>query len=163
TFTGTVAAVDAALDGLTYRPAANFHGSDRLTVLVDDRGNTGTPGALTASQSIALTVAPVNDPPTAVDGHYLASRNAVLTVTSPGVLAGANDIDDDPLTAVLDVGPAHGALSLAPDGSFTYTPAPSFQGSDSFTFSISDGLSGSEVATAFITVQNDPPRAVDDS
>src|SRR6185437_13837300 len=50
-------------------------------------------------------------------------------------------------------GPAHGQLTLNTDGSFTYTAATGFHGTDSFTYDDTDatGLT-SNVATATITV-----------
>ena len=57
--------------------------------------------------------------------------------------------------------PAHGVLSgSGPD--FTYTPAPNFHGSDSFTFRVQDqGAQGSNTSTVNITVTevNDSPTA----
>ncbi len=45
TLTGTVAAINAALDGTVYRPDADYNGSETLTIVTDDGGNTGTDGA----------------------------------------------------------------------------------------------------------------------
>ncbi len=62
--TGSLTAVNAALaSGVTYTANANFSGSDTLTVTTSDLGNTGTPGALTDTDTIAITIAAVNDPP----------------------------------------------------------------------------------------------------
>jgi hypothetical protein len=57
TFTGTIADVNAALDGLRFTPALSFVGVAGLSMSVDDLGNTGAGGAMTASRSIAVTVA----------------------------------------------------------------------------------------------------------
>ena len=56
-------------------------------------------------------------------------------------------------------------MALAADGSFTYTPNANFNGTDSFTYTASDGTAASNVATVTITVTgvNDAPVAVDDS
>lgn len=56
-------AINAALAGLSYTGNPEFSGEDRLTVMVDDLGNTGTGGRLRANMSIPVTVAAVNDPP----------------------------------------------------------------------------------------------------
>ena len=61
--TGTLAAVNAALNGMTYRGAPNFNGPDTLQVTTDDLGNTGAGGALTDTDTVAITVTPVNDAP----------------------------------------------------------------------------------------------------
>ncbi len=62
-------------------------------------------------------------------------------------------------------GPTNGALVLAPDGTFTYTPDANFNGIDSFTFSADDGTDSSNTATFTITVTavNDAPVCADDS
>src|SRR5204863_9392 len=46
TFTGTVANINAALNGLTYLGNANYNGPDTLTLNTNDQGNTGIGGAL---------------------------------------------------------------------------------------------------------------------
>ena len=55
------------------------------------------------------------------------------------MLANDTDMDGDALTAVLVSGPAHGTLTLNPDGSFTYTPAANYNGADTFTYKANDG------------------------
>ena len=77
-----------------------------------------------------------------------------------GVLANDTDADGTPLTAVVVAGPAHGTLTLNPDGSFTYTPTSSFVGSDTFTYRAFDGVLNSTPATVTIT-DNVAPIAVD--
>ncbi len=39
--TGTLSQVNAALDGLTYRPLTDFNGNDHLNITVNDQGHTG--------------------------------------------------------------------------------------------------------------------------
>jgi hypothetical protein len=82
-----------------------------------------------------------------------------------GVLANDTSPSGRPLTASLVAGPAHGALTLNADGSFTYTPSPGFSGTDSFTYQANDGQLTSNVATVSIVVN--PPATdevwVDDS
>ena len=51
----------------------------------------------------------------------------------------------------------HGTLVLNADGSFTYTPAAGFTGSDSFTCKANDGTTDSNVVTVTITVNQLPP------
>ncbi len=106
----------------------------------------------------------VEGPPAASDDRYAVDEDTVLSEAAPGVLANDTDPDGDPLTADLVDGPAHGSLSLAPDGSFTYTPEPDFHGTDAFTYRAGDGTASSDPATVTITVRpvNDPPLARDD-
>ena len=63
TFTGTMANINAALGGLTYQPNLNFNGSDTLTILTSDLGNTGSGGPKFDTDTVAITVAAVNDAP----------------------------------------------------------------------------------------------------
>ncbi len=57
TFSGTTAAINAALDGLIYRGNLNYNGSDTLTITTSDLGATGSPGTLTDVDSVAITLA----------------------------------------------------------------------------------------------------------
>ncbi len=93
-----------------------------------------------------------NDAPVAADDSYAAEKDATLTIAAPGVLANDSDVDSTALTVVPMTGAAHGTLNLHPDGSFTYTPATGFVGTDSFTYAVSDGTLQSNIATATITV-----------
>src|SRR6185312_15691234 len=65
-------------------------------------------------------------------------------------------------TAVLAAGPAHGTLALNADGSFTYTPAANYYGTDSFTYKASDGPFLSNLATVGLNVLQ-PPTAGNDA
>src|SRR5947207_807976 len=67
-FTGTAADVNAALNGLVYSPAANYNGPETLTLITNDQGNTGSGGALSDTDTVAITVNAVNDAPTLTGG-----------------------------------------------------------------------------------------------
>ncbi|MGH9456052.1 MAG: beta strand repeat-containing protein, partial [Thermoanaerobaculia bacterium] len=79
------------------------------------------------------------------------------------VLANDTDNDGDSLTIVSNTAPANGT-ALCSTTTCTYTPNPDFFGSDSFTYTISDGFISS-TATVSVTVAatNDPPVAANDS
>jgi hypothetical protein len=51
TFTGTVADINAALDGLSFAPMPGFSGSAGLTIVTNDQGATGAGGALSDTDS----------------------------------------------------------------------------------------------------------------
>jgi large repetitive protein len=147
----------ANVDGtFTYAPAANYHGPDSFTYQAND-------GALdSAPATVSITVAPVNHAPVAAGDSYATSEDTPLTVAAPGVLTNDTDVDGDGLAAALAAGPAHGTLALNPDGSFTYTPAADFNGTDSFTYTLSDGRGGTATGTVTVTVAavNDAPSFV---
>src|SRR5207244_6335656 len=67
----------------------------------------------------------------------------------------------DTFSTVLVSGPTHGSLTLNASGSFTYTPAANYNGSDSFTYKANDGTTDSNVATVTLTINpvNDAPVA----
>jgi VCBS repeat-containing protein len=67
-------------------------------------------------------------------------------------LANDSDVDGDVLSAVLVSTAQHGTLSLAANGSFTYTPTANFNGTDSFTYRANDGTVDSAPVTVTITV-----------
>jgi subtilisin family serine protease len=117
-------------------------------------------------QSFAVTVVKANAPPLAAADNYTTAVSARLTIAAPGVLANDTDADGDPLSAVLASNVAHGALTLDPNGGFTYVPATSYTGTDSFSYRATDGKANSAPATVTLTVQAalvKPPLAAADS
>ena len=56
TFTGTVAAVNTALAGLSFNPTTSFTGAASLQIVTSDQGNTGSGGTLTDNDTVAITV-----------------------------------------------------------------------------------------------------------
>lgn len=93
-----------------------------------------------------------NEPPVAVDDAYDTDEDTVLNVSAPGVLGNDTDADEDTLTAELVGDVSHGSLILNSDGSFTYTPASGYTGSDSFTYQAYDGEEYSNTASVSITI-----------
>src|SRR5205085_2724481 len=91
-----------------------------------------------AFQSVTFEYRPNTAPVTANDTATLA-EDTPLTISAPGVLGNDSDVDGDSLTAVLVSGPAHGTLTLNSNGSFSYTPAANYNGTDSFTYKANDG------------------------
>ena len=143
----------------TYTPASNANGSDSFSYKVSDAS------AESNVATVTIAVAAVNDAPIAVDETFTTNEDSALNVLAPGVLANDTDPEGSALSAVLASGPSHGALTPNADGSFSYTPAANFSGTDSFTYRASDGALLSGVATVTITVVavDDAPAAVDDT
>lgn len=98
---------------------------------------------------------PPNTAPAGVADAYTASEGDPLTVAAPGVLANDTDAQGSPLTATHATEPAHGTVALAANGSFTYTPAAEFSGTDTFTYTANDGTLSSPPVTVTITVEAD--------
>ena len=73
TYQGTLANLNAALDGVRYDPALNYSGSDALTVTTNDLGNTGSGGALSATNSAFISVAFVNSAPVLTGANDLSA------------------------------------------------------------------------------------------
>src|SRR4029450_378675 len=63
TVTGSLANINTAINGLVFAPTGNFNGSANLTVTTNDQGNTGSGGAQTDVDTVAITVNAVNDAP----------------------------------------------------------------------------------------------------
>lgn len=143
----------------SYSPNANYNGPDSFTY----RANDGTLDSAIAT--VNLTVAAVNDAPTANSESYSTAEGTILTVMPGGVLSNDVDVDGDPLRATLVSGPSHGSLTLNADGSFIYNPLAYYNGPDSFTYRANDGSADSNAVTVNITVTpvNDPPVATLDS
>jgi len=138
---------------LTYTPDPNWYGEDSFTFTVSD----GTLGS--APATVTITVASVNDLPEASDQDVETDED-----TPVAIVLSANDVETPTLTYHIVAQPAHGSLSgTAPN--LTYTPAPDYNGPDSFTFKANDGQADSNVATITITVDavNDAPTAAADA
>ncbi len=132
--------------------------ADAFTYRAGDGTQWSTPA------TVAITVSPVNDPPVAADDAYATDEDTALAVAAPGVLANDSDAEADPLSASLQAPPAHGSVVVQADGGFRYLPDADFHGTDSFTYTVSDG-SAADIGTVTVTVRavNDPPVAADDA
>lgn len=148
---GTVTLTDAATGSFTYTPRADLSGSDSFTFKVRD-------GELeSAPATVALTITPVNDAPTAADQALATDEDAAVA----GALS-ATDPEGDGLRFAIVTNPGRGNVALDPaTGAFTYTPAADANGSDSFTFRANDGALNSTTATVRVTITavNDRPVA----
>src|SRR5206468_2322618 len=114
---------------------------------------------------VNITIGGANDAPLALNDSYTTAEDTILNVAAPGVLANDSDADGDSLSAVLVSQPSHGTLTLNGNGSFSYTSAANYNGTDSFTYKANDGQADSGIATVSITITgaNDAPVAVNDS
>ena len=143
---GSVAITNGDAD-VSYTPNANFFGSDSFTYTVSD-GNGGSDTA-----TVNITVTSVNDNPDAVDdGATVAEDSGANTIN---VRANDTDVESDTLTITAVTQGTSGTVAITNGGTnLSYTPNPNFFGSDSFTYTVSDGNGGSDTATVNITVTN---------
>lgn len=152
TIAGTIADINAALATLNYTGNPDFNGSDTLTVTTDD-------GTAQDTDTVAITVNPLNDPPVnTVPGAQSASEDTALAIAG----LSAADIDSPTLTTTLTV--TNGTLSIVSGtasitGNLTgtvtisgtvadvnaalagvnYLGNPDFNGTDTLTMRTSDG------------------------
>lgn len=89
-----------------------------------------------------------NASPVATAGAFTTQADISLTDTLMGT-----DADGDVLSYVVASQPENGTVTVANDGSFTYTPASTFTGQDQFSFTVSDGEDTSAAAMVDITVE----------
>ncbi len=153
-FTGTLAEINAALDGLTYSPSLNQTSGASLSISVSDEGNTGSGGELSDSKTITITIEAVNDAPVAGDDAATTFTNTLVTIN---VLVNDTDQEGDALEVTAVSVPANGTATLNGDGTIDYMPDSSFEGTDTFTTTISDGNGGTDTSTTTITVNGPGP------
>ena len=155
TFTGTIANINTALDGLRFDPTAEFSGTALLTIDTNDLGNSGSGGFRNDIDTVAITILSVNDAPTATDTTINATEDTVFN----GTLPAATDVEGDTVTYALGTAATDGTAVVNSNGSFSYTPTLNFNGADSFTYTVSDGNGGSNTYTVAVGVAavNDAP------
>jgi VCBS repeat-containing protein len=141
--------------GWTYTPVANYNGTDSFSYSISD-GKGGV-----ASASVIVTIASVNDAPVAGNSAMSTNEDVALQISAAQLLANDTDVDGDVLTITGITQPSHGAVTANGAGAWIYTPAANYFGSDSFTYSISDGKGGASSASVTLTIVsvNDAPVA----
>jgi len=114
--------------------------------VTDDRG-------ATATQVVTITLIGKNDGPVAHDVDLETDQGASIS----GVFT-ATDVDTGAklsFAAGAD-GPDHGAVSILPDGSYTYIPNPGFSGLDSFAYTVTDEFGAADMRTVTVAVNSLP-------
>jgi len=151
-FTGTLADINAALNGMTFTPTPAYLGAASMQIDVDDQGNAGDGPVLTDSASIAITVVEQPEITLLREGVVISSgggdnawgpagtaivrtyaiRNDGITALNVGGVTFANESN---CTATLTTPPA---ATVAPGATsdFTITITPVATGSFSFDFAI---------------------------
>ena len=142
---GTVVTLNAG----AYSVSEAGPGGYAASMTADCSGNIGV-GDVKTCTIVNNDLSP-NTPPVAQNQPITTPEDTPI-----GIVLTATDVDNDPLTYAIVVGPAHGSLSGAAPA-VTYTPNPGYYGPDSFTFKANDGTADSNVATISIAVT--PVRA----
>lgn len=154
--TGT-AAVDPVTGAITYTPDADANGADQLTYQVCDAGSP----VQCATAVLRLTVTPVPDGVIAVDDTATTDEDTPVVVD---VSADDRDPDGDldPESVEIVRQPDHGSAHVG--SPVTYTPAPDFNGTDTFDYRVCDATERCDTATVTVTVTavNDPPQPASD-
>ena len=103
-----------------------------------------------------ISLQSMNQAPVAQNQSVTNAEDTTKAITLIGT-----DADNDALTYTIVANPAHGTLS-GTSSNVTYTPATNYNGSDSFTFRVSDSKTNSNVATVSLTVTpvNDAPTVI---
>jgi large repetitive protein len=100
--------------------------------------------------------------PLAFADTYVTPKNTPLNTSAPGVLA--NDTGTPAPTVSKLNGSATltgsttggGTVTIFADGHFNYTPNPTFEGADTFTYTVTNGQSPDDTATVTINVDAAP-------
>ncbi|MGI9241977.1 MAG: tandem-95 repeat protein, partial [Verrucomicrobiales bacterium] len=99
------------------------------------------PGLLVPGENLMAVEIHQHDPDSS-DLSFDLSLSGTLEVVR-GVLANDSDPEGTALTAAIESQPDNGSLSFEADGTFVYSPAPNFFGTDSFLYRVSDGEASS--------------------
>jgi len=151
--------VNPVTGAITYEPDPDYNGPDTFTYRICDLLG------VCDTATVTVTVAPVDDPPVAVDDSASVPEDGIATIDVPN-----NDSDPDgdlDITSVSIISqPPNGKVTVdSATGKIDYEPNDDFNGTDSFTYEICDDLDVCDTAevTVNVTSVDDPPIANDDS
>lgn len=154
-FRGTTSSINAALNGLAFKPAADFNGPTNITITTSDLGNTGkvVGVALTDQDTVAINVTPVNDPPvvTAPATQNVFTVNTLAFSPAFGNAITVADVDagSDALTTTVTASAGIGTLSATALGGAQITG----NGSTSLTITGSQTAITATLGTLLLTPQ----------
>uniref|UniRef100_UPI001C44CF50 tandem-95 repeat protein n=1 Tax=Pseudomonas sp. RW407 TaxID=2202894 RepID=UPI001C44CF50 len=127
---------------VVFTPAKDVNGTGSFTYTVSD-GHGGT-----ATASVTVGINAVNDAPVAKADSASTQEDKPVTLN---VLANDSDVDGDTLS-VTSASATNGSVTLNSDGTLTYTPKANFSGSDTISYTISDGHGGTASSTVVVSV-----------
>lgn len=128
----------------TYTPNSNFNGTDSFTYTVTD---SVTLESLT--KTVTITINEVSDL-TVTAVIATVSEDAVLNST---VATNASTTSGNTLSFSKATDPVNGTVTISADGTFKYTPASNYNGTDTFDFITTDSVTGeTQTKPVIITV-----------
>lgn len=170
TLTGTIANINASLDGLVFNPTANINGLAQLTITTNDQGNSGSGGALQDVDIVDINVLPVNDQPVVNAATFSLDENSANATTVGSVTFTDNDPADTHTFAItagntggaFAINLTSGAITVANSAALDFESTPTF----SLTVTVTDNSgAGNDTGSATITVNlnnlNEAPVAND--
>ena len=141
---------------ITYTPAADYSSPATITFTASD-------GTSSFSAFFTISFNASNDAPVAVDDTESLTEDD--TLTSITVLDDDTDADADALTVSAISYSGTGTAAINSDNArIDYTPAANFNGTDTITYTVSDGTAtDTGTLTVIVNAVNDVPVAVDDT
>jgi large repetitive protein len=127
---------------LSYTPNTDFIGTDTVVYSVTD-GKGGT-----ASSELVVTILG-NTAPVAVNDTAATDDRTAIVIR---VLANDTDAEGQTLS-VSSATAVRGAVAIQADQSIRYTPAVGFNGTDTISYTITDGAGGEATAQVAVTVR----------
>lgn len=143
-------------NSITYTPTTAYTGTDFFTYRITDTqsGISDIANVTITVQSSPLSVV------TAVDdvAQTVVNTPVIIAVLGNDIGAGIS------LSAIASL-PQHGAVSINPEGSITYTPDANFVGTDNFAYLASGGGGATDIGNVSVSVietnsANNPPYSV---
>ncbi|HEX5111632.1 MAG TPA: cadherin-like domain-containing protein, partial [Saprospiraceae bacterium] len=114
---------------ITYTPAPDYNGPDSYIYTICD------PQPLCDTAIVHINVSPVNDAPIANVDYVTTPEDMPVTTD---VRANDSDVDNPLGTPTVTTPPANGMTTVNGDGTITYTPAPNYNGPDSYIYTLCD-------------------------
>ncbi|BDB28967.1 VCBS domain-containing protein (plasmid) [Cupriavidus sp. P-10] len=150
-FTGSDEAINAALDGLRFTGNKDYAGGASLQIQTSD-------GTAIDTDTVAITVNPVNDAPVAAaDVVYVSNNTNGILIPVSALLGNDGDVDGRALS-ITSLSSAAGAVSnlrFAPGSNNSYVMFDADNSpSGSFSYTVSDGAGGTSTANVTVNVSS---------
>jgi len=141
---------------LTYTGNQDYsNATDTITYTISD----GAGGSATATADVFVGI--VNDAPVSIDDSATVHEDSTVTIN---VLGNDSDIDVNDVISVVSATAPNGSVTINADGTLEYTGNQDFNGTDTITYTITDGngaQSTSSVTVEVIAVNDGPVTTAD--